>query len=84
MAVDIDFDGELELEDLDDAPFRPAEGKEDLSVPNDQSRYTGPERRKGHRRSGGDRRGEVRFEDKDDRRSGKDRRKGTWDPKYRI
>ena len=43
--------------------------------------YRGPERRKGDRRINGDRREEIRFElDKDDRRSGKDRRKmGLWD-----
>ena len=43
--------------------------------------YRGPERRKGERRINGDRREEIRFElDKDDRRSGKDRRKlGLWD-----
>lgn len=37
--------------------------------------YRGPERRKGERRVGHDRRDEIRFEpDKDDRRSGVDRR----------
>ena len=43
--------------------------------------YRGPERRKGERRVSSDRREEIRFEpDKDDRRSGKDRRKtGLWD-----
>lgn len=47
--------------------------------------YTGPERRKEHRRKGGDRRSEVRFEPgKDDRRSGRDRRKGVWDGKYTV
>jgi hypothetical protein len=44
-------------------------------------RYAGPERRKSERRRRGDRREEIRFEpDKDDRRSGKDRRTtGSWD-----
>jgi hypothetical protein len=38
-------------------------------------RYQGPDRRKGQRRKNRDRRDEIRFEpDKDDRRSGKDRR----------
>jgi hypothetical protein len=44
--------------------------------------HRGPERRKGtDRRKQGDRREEIRFEpDKDDRRSGKDRRRhGGWD-----
>ena len=44
--------------------------------------YRGPERRKGgDRRQGHDRRDMIRFEPtKDDRRSGKDRRKRTgWD-----
>ena len=36
--------------------------------------YTGPERRKGSRRITVDRREMVRFENKPDRRSGKDRR----------
>ena len=47
----------------------------------DGGAWRGPERRKGERRINGDRREEIRFElDKDDRRSGKDRRKmGLWD-----
>ena len=47
----------------------------------DGGSWRGPERRKGERRINGDRREEIRFElDKDDRRSGKDRRKlGLWD-----
>lgn len=46
--------------------------------------YQGPERRRGHRRKTPDRRSELRFEEKKDRRSGKDRRKGIWDDIYRI
>jgi len=43
--------------------------------PNDGVRYHGPERRRGkERREGHDRRDMIRFEMKDDRRSGKDRR----------
>ena len=48
----------------------------------DSAPYRGPERRKGNeRRQGHDRRDMIRFEpEKDDRRSGKDRRKRTgWD-----
>lgn len=42
--------------------------------------YDGPERRKGQRRKGHDRRETVRFEQKVDRRSGKERRgvEGLW------
>jgi hypothetical protein len=43
--------------------------------------YQGPDRRRTDRRLSNDRRREIRFElDKDDRRSGKDRRRhGGWD-----
>ncbi len=59
--------------------------KEQAPDANKNQPYTGPDRRKEHRRKGGDRRSEVRFEpDKDDRRSGHDRRKGVWDGKYTI
>ncbi len=47
-----------------------------------KGRYQGPERRSGvERRKGDERREEIRWEpDKDDRRSGKDRRRhGGWD-----
>jgi hypothetical protein len=48
--------------------------------PTHDKTYTGPERRKGPRRSGTDRRELVRFEvEKDPRRSGKDRRAGNQD-----
>ena len=42
--------------------------------------YDGPERRKGQRRKGHDRRNKIRFEQKVDRRSGKERRgvEGLW------
>ena len=49
----------------------------------DNDKYNGPERRSGNpRRKGNDRREMIRFEpDKEDRRSGKDRRKmkSVWD-----
>ncbi len=54
---------------------------DDFRKPPEQP-YKGPERRKGgDRRQGHDRREMIRFElDKDDRRSGKDRRKRSgWD-----
>jgi hypothetical protein len=53
-----------------------------IDLPKDEKRHLGPERRKnGERRQGHDRREEIRFEPtKEDRRSGKDRRKRTgWD-----
>jgi hypothetical protein len=53
-----------------------------MNGPNDPGPYKGPERRKGQeRRQGHARRVEIRCEPtKDDRRSGKDRRKQTgWD-----
>ena len=59
--------------------------KEQAPETNKDQPYTGPDRRKEHRRKGGDRRSEVRYEpDKDDRRSGHDRRKGVWDGKYTV
>jgi hypothetical protein len=49
-------------------------------TPTDDTTYTGPERRKGERRSGKDRREMLRFEpEKNPRRSGKDRRAGKQD-----
>ncbi|QSX78333.1 hypothetical protein [Agrilutibacter solisilvae] len=54
----------------------------DLDRPKGDVQYRGTERRKvADRRVGHDRREEIRFElDKEDRRSGKDRRKRTgWD-----
>lgn len=55
-----------------------SEGKPDNE--NEKAPYTGPERRKGERRSGKDRREMVRFEpEKEPRRSGKDRRKTHQD-----
>lgn len=54
----------------------------DLDHPRGEVTYRGTERRKvADRRQGHDRREEIRFElDKEDRRSGKDRRKRTgWD-----
>ena len=53
-----------------------------IDLPRNEPRYLGPERRKvADRRLGHDRREEIRFEPaKEDRRSGKDRRKRTgWD-----
>lgn len=55
---------------------------DDFRKPPEQPPYKGPERRKGgDRRQVNDRRDMIRFEpEKDDRRSGKDRRKRTgWD-----
>ncbi len=71
----IDFDGELELLDLDG---RPESAPADFSLADSEVPYQGPERRIRARRRCADRRVEIRFEEKMDRRSGGDRRKGTW------
>lgn len=82
--TEIEFDGDLKIMDLD-ADDHPTDGPANFDVPEKEQPYTGPERRRGERRKSGDRRQDIRFEkDKPDRRSGKDRRKGTWDIKYRI
>ena len=83
-STQIDFDGELQILDID-ADDAPTEGPADFRVPDRKEAYAGRERRRGPRRQGNDRRGDLRFEpDKSDRRSGEDRRKGTWDVKYTI
>ena len=79
--------------DLELEPLEPKEesGKatfgEDKESGPEFSQYDGPERRVAHRRAGHDRRESVRFEGgKDDRRSGKDRRKDnvSWDDFHSI
>ena len=74
----IDFDGELELADLDG---RSASAPADFSVADSEAPHQGPDRRKENRRKHADRREEIRFEEKEDRRSGKDRRDQAWDIK---
>lgn len=71
----IDFDGELELLDLDG---RPSSAPADFSVADSEVQYQGPERRIQQRRRCADRRQAIRFEEKTDRRSGVDRRKRSW------
>lgn len=71
----IDFDGELELLDPDG---RPASGPAVFSVPDFEVTDQISDRRIDVRRKHQDRRMEIRFEEKKDQRSGKDRRKGTW------
>ena len=82
-----DIGGELEIANIPEKGEKPAPGK-DAPAQSEQAAsqpHSGPDRRKEHRRQGNDRRGEIRFEPgKDDRRSGHDRRKGTWDGKYRV
>jgi hypothetical protein len=71
---------DLELEPLEEEKKNPFESHESAEA--EPSEYNGPERRVCDRRSGSDRRGEVRFEGgKEDRRSGRDQRKDniTWD-----
>lgn len=74
--------------DLELEPLEPQEESKKASFEEIKSsspeigQYDGHERRQGHRREGHDRRDMVRFEGgKDDRRSGKDRRKDnvSWD-----
>ena len=48
-----------------------------------KKKYMGPERRRDNRRTGKDRRDEVRFEiGKDDRRQSQGRRRGDKNPKF--
>jgi hypothetical protein len=82
--TEIDVDGNLKLVDLE-AEEPPTDGPADFTVPDEEETYSGRERRRAARRKGADRRKEIRFDkDKSNRRSGKDRRKGTWDTKYRV
>jgi hypothetical protein len=76
---------ELELEPLEESER--ATFEEDKEKGPEFSQYDGPDRRIEQRRAGHDRRDQVRFEGgKDDRRSGKDRRKGniSWDDFHSI
>ena len=54
--------------------------KDQTETKKNEGGYDGPERRKEQRRKGHDRREKVRFEQKVDRRSGKERRgvEGLW------
>ena len=64
------------------APVRGADAGEVMMFEDKPQPYRGPDRRRiGDRRNTNDRRDEIRFEpQKDDRRSGKDRRRhGGWD-----
>ncbi len=57
----------------------PSYGEEDKPL----KKYMGPERRRDNRRTGKDRRDEVRFEiGKDDRRQSQGRRRGDKNPKF--
>jgi len=69
---------ELELVPEDDE--KDPANKAEEQVAEEAPAYTGPERRKQQRRQTVDRREMVRFEEKADRRSGKDRRRpqGLW------
>ena len=70
----------MELELVPDDDDKKAEASEQPAEAEAAPAYTGPERRKQQRRQTVDRREMVRFEDKPDRRSGKDRRRslGLW------
>lgn len=71
----IEFDGELELLDLDG---RPSSAPANFSVADSEMQYQGPERRIKQRRRYADRRQAIRFEEETDRCCAVDRRKGTW------
>ena len=80
-----EFDGELDIVEKEETST-PEDATTDASTEQSaEEPYSGPERRNEHRRKGGDRRQDIRFEpEKDDRRSGKDRRRGVWDGKYTV
>lgn len=78
---DFDISGLSLEEDEDHAESSKAKFKVEESQDPEQE-YTGPERRRMQRRQTADRRGDLRFEEKGDRRSGKDRRKGGWNGKF--
>ena len=67
---------DLELVPKDDKP----DDKPETLAEEPAEQYTGPERRKRQRRQKVDRREMLRFEEKQDRRSGKERRRllGLW------
>jgi hypothetical protein len=68
-------------QDEDGEKDKPNDVKKDLEETKEKvAAYKGPENRKGERRKGQHRRDQIRFEQKVDRRSGKDRRgtEGVW------
>ena len=81
MTTEIEFSGELELESLDTEESHnqgSTANFDEQSQPDGDETYEGPERRSINRRTHHDRREGLRFDQKEDRRSGKERRKGSW------
>jgi hypothetical protein len=69
------------MQDEDGEKDKHDDEKKDLEETKEKvAAYKGPENRKGERRKGHHRREQIRFEQKADRRSGKDRREteGVW------
>jgi hypothetical protein len=81
MSTDFNLPSELELVPLDEEDSHEQGSKaefDEQSKPKPNEEYNDVERRSTYRRTHNDRRNEFRFEQKEDRRSGKDRRKGSW------
>ena len=87
MTTEIKVSNELDLEPLDGeanhSQGSPAKFDQLPNIKSDED-YTGLERRSINRRIYSDRRKDFRFEKKKDRRSGLERRKGTWNYTYNI
>ena len=80
-----DFSAEFKiLEKEEEASHSQGVPADFLKGTDKEETYTGPERRVYNRRKATDRREDIRFDKKDDRRSGADRRKGHWNLKYDI
>ena len=80
MTTEINISNELDLEPLDEENHSQgslANFDEQPKSKSDED-YQGPERRTINRRTHHDRREDFRFDEKEDRRSGKERRKGNW------
>ena len=87
MTTKIKVSNELDLEPLDGeanhSQGAPAKFGHQPDSNTDED-YQGLERRSLNRRIYSDRRKDFRFEEKKDRRSGKERRKGNWNYTYNI
>ena len=81
MTTEINISNELDLETLDNEGNH-SQGSTAIFDEQSQSKsdedYKGLERRTNNRRIHHDRREDFRFDEKEDRRSGKERRKGNW------
>ena len=87
MTTEINISNKLDLEPLDEeANHSQGSTASFYEQPHSKSDedYKGPERRTINRRTLHDRREDFRFDEKKDRRSGKERRKGNWNYTYNI